>query len=105
MSILMMISHAKILLKGSAQQIKPHMCVWAELIEIDDNRIFSSLSLHSIQSIQSDLIIALIQQQQFLIYENHVETAVVVLRLLALLMYFKFYLQLAWERVEIYKSH
>lgn len=32
-----------------------------------------------IQSIQSDLIIALIQQQQqFLIYENHVETAVVV---------------------------
>ena len=39
--------------------------------------LFSS-SLHSIQSIQSDLIIALIQQQQFLIYENHVETAVVV---------------------------
>jgi hypothetical protein len=86
MSILMMISHAKTK-KGAhlkPQANKPHMCVRAELIEIDDNRIFSSF--HSIQSIQSDLIIALIQQQQFLIYENHVETAVVVLRLLALLI-------------------
>lgn len=74
----MMISHAK---KNTRGRGHTHECV---------NKlkcVCSSLKLMIIafflspfiQSIQSDLIIALIQQQQqFLIYENHVETAVVV---------------------------